>query len=1061
MSQNRNNNVTRVQRSENKNQPQKKTVRKVVRVISKEELKNTNINKELAEERKKIKQKDSQEATIQALKEKVEKQKQQTKKLQRELKKVKADSDRYVSPQKTVKINIPEKKDNKNIKNKNIVDEKKRLEKEALNKQKELKKKQQKEAIEKKKKEFSIKIANCKNNAITFFKTKKEEILKERENRKLAKIQRKNEKTENKKLRKQNKKPLSTKYKILKVLKVSFISLFITGLAGVSVLFLILYSWCQDMPEINVNELKQTALSSYVYDINEDLITTYSGSENREWVRLEDMPQTLIDAFVNIEDKRFYEHHGVDAKRFLSAVAGQLTGSGDHGGSTITQQLIKNVYLTNEVTYKRKMQEILLAFNLEKQMTKDEILEAYLNVIYFGSSNYGVSAAAQDYFGKDLDELNLREIAMLAGIPKNPNGYNPRRNTYIKKDMSKTNERTDNVLWVMRNEGVITEEQYQMALNQDVEIKENSSFFKMYDYAHAVEYAMSDVIDDMLELRDLDNTYSNRISIENEIRKGGYKIYTTIDPDIQNSVQETVENWDKYPYILTSNGEKAKVDDEYVKPEVASVVIDPNTGHILAMVGSRNTVTSMKTFNRAVSNNMPIASSIKPLSIYAPCVEKGLYPGSIEYNYKTYIEGYDRNSSYPGGTSPEAPVTMREAIAQSYNVAAARFLCNNIGYEESEDYLIKLGINKESIQKNGAGLALGTSGINILELTAAYQSFANGGWYYEPKAYTKVIDNDGNIILDSTDYQVKRQIFSEETAWLMTDMLTNCIENGSAYKALLKETQAAGKTGTHEDKCAVFAGYTGEYVSAIWVGSDSFSSMSDASGGRQAAPIWQAYMSSIYSKKGVEKELIYDDIPKGIKKVELCSLSGKLATDKCPETFTDYVGEESILEDCDLHVTIKICNYSGMLVGDDCPESAIREENKLFIPLTSNLASIPSEIILKHYPNAMIESPESICVSHINGTAVPSTTQIGYMKSLLSKLDTLRTNTLFEQQYIDLANTDYNSASAYIARAENALYNNAKETDSFYSEYFNEYNQIKNDINNLQAILNNIVTPEN
>lgn len=1016
--------IIRVERQDKKPlDPNKKVIRRVVKVIDEKDLKNTDINKELAAQRDKIKQ------------DKIVKEQEERLEIEREkqaalIKKQEEDRKKREKKIEYQKILAAQK-------------EKEKREKEAL-KEKNRKEKEEKKELLKRQK------------------------LEEKENRKKEKKREKIEKHKQQKRLKESKKQGQNKAEkrspssnILRTLKILFVSLFFTGCAGVCVLFLILYSWCQDIPEININELKQTALTSYIYDINGDLITTYSSSENREWVSIEDMPDTLIEAFVNIEDKRFYEHNGVDAKRFLSAVLGQLTGSGDHGGSTITQQLIKNVYLTNEVTYKRKMQEIILAFELEKQMSKEEILEAYLNIIYFGSSNYGVSAAAQDYFGKDLDELNLREIAMLAGIPKNPNGYNPRRNTYIKKDMSKTNERTDNVLWVMKNEGVISEEQYQMALQQEVEIRESSSFFEMYDYAHAVEYAMSDVIDDMLELRNLDDTYANRISIENEIRKGGYKIYTTIDPDIQNSVQNTVENWEDYPYILNSNGEYAKVDDEYVKPEVASVVIDHYTGHILAMVGSRDTVTSMKTFNRATDNTMPVASSIKPLSIYAPCIEKGLYPGSIEYNYKTYIEGYDRNSSYPGGTSPEAPVTMREAIAQSYNVSAARFLCNNIGYELSEDYLIKLGINKESIQKNGAGLALGTSGINILELTAAYQTFANGGWYYEPKAYTKVIDKDGNIILDSNDYQIKRQVFSEETSWLMTDMLSNTVENGSAYKAFLKGTQAAGKTGTHEDKCAVFAGYTGEYVSAIWVGSDSFSSLSDASGGREAAPIWQSYMNSIYSKKGINKKLIYEEKPENIKEVTLCSLSGKLATDKCPETFTDYVSTNSILENCDLHVKIKTCSYSGMLVGDDCPESAIREENVLFVPLTSNLASIPSEIILKYYPNAIIESPDNVCVSHVNGIAIPSANQIGYMKGLLSKLDSLRTNTLLGQQYIDLANNDYNSANAYIARAENALYNGANETESFYSEYFAEYNRIKNDIANLQSILNNIVTPAN
>lgn len=978
--------VIRVERNNNTPfDPNKKVVRKVVKIIDEKDLKNTNLDKEIKNQKEKLHQE--------------------------ELKKQEAEK---------------RKKEAQEKERLRAIEEKKKLQQEAKKREEKIKKQKEKQK-----------------------RLEKKELKKQQ--KQMAKDVKKAEKN---KLKNENKN-IPLKSKVFRIFKIAFISGFVTFLAGCSVLFLILYSWCQDIPDINTNELKQTALTSYIYDINGDLITTYSSSENREWVELEDMPDELVQAFVNVEDKRFYSHSGIDAKRFLGAVLGQITGSGDYGGSTITQQLIKNVYLTNEVTYKRKAQEIVLAYKLEKEMSKDEILEAYLNIIYFGSSNYGVAAAAEDYFGKDLDELSLREMAMLAGIPKNPNGYNPRTNTYVKQDMSKTNERTDTVLWVMKENGVINEEQYEQAINDTVEIKESSSYFEMYDYAHAVEYAMSDVVDDILEQRGLENTYENRVSIDNEIRKGGYSIYTTIDPDIQNSVQDTVENWDDYPYILDSKGNAIENESGYEKPQVASVVIDPQTGHILAMVGSRDTIDSMKTFNRAINSNMPIASTIKPLSIYAPCLEEGLNPASIEYNYKTYIEGYDKNSPYPGGESPEKPVTMREAVENSYNIAAARFLCNNIGYDKSEDYLLQLGIDKDSIQKNGSGLALGTSGINMLELTSAYQSFANGGWYYEPKAYTKVVDKNGDVILDSNDYQIKRQVFSEDTAWLMTDILSSTVTSGTAYNATIDNVDTAGKTGTHEDKCAVFAGYTGEYVSSIWVGSDSFSSMSDASGGRIATPIWQEYMSKIYEIKGVNKEHIYDEKPNTIKEVSLCALSGKLATDNCAETITDYVSTNNNLENCDLHVSINVCSYSGKLQGEDCPEYAIKEKNVLFVPLTSNLSSIPEEIIHKYYPDAIIESEDSICNSHKNGITIPNEEQIGYARNLLKKIDKLKNDYVLEQQNLDILNNDYESISQWISRAENALYNSAEESSSFYSDYFTEYNRVKQDIANIQSSVQN------
>lgn len=218
-------------------------------------------------------------------------------------------------------------------------------------------------------------------------------------------------------------------------------------------LALTLYTWIKDTPELDLSLLDKS----------------YYITEEREWIDIDDMPENLIDAFVSIEDIRFYKHKGVDTKRFCGAVLGQFTGS-NYGGSTITQQLIKNVYLTNEVTYKRKAQEIWLALNLETKMSKDEILECYLNIIYFGDANYGVGAAAKNYFGKDLDELTLKECALLAGLAKNPNGYNPRINMYIKDDISRTDKRTNTVLWNMYDKGFITEKEYNQALEEEYNI---------------------------------------------------------------------------------------------------------------------------------------------------------------------------------------------------------------------------------------------------------------------------------------------------------------------------------------------------------------------------------------------------------------------------------------------------------------------------------------------------------------------------------------------------------------------------------------------------------------
>lgn len=989
---------------------EKKVVRKVVKVIDKEDLKNTNIRNEIS----------SYEA--------VKKKQEEARLAAKRAKELAEEAERA---RKEAAEREQREREERERRRREEEARKKKLEEERIRRQQEEERKRLAEIAAKKEK-----------------RKKDEEIRKK--------------KAEAKKQRRQNEKKakngLPVWRKVLFGLKVFFISGFIIGLSGTAVIGLVLFSWCQDLPEIDITELGRSAQTSYIYDINGELLTTYSGVENREWVEIEDMPKQLVDAFVCIEDKRFYEHGPIDYKRFIKAVLGQLIGNDDAGGSTITQQLVKNVYLTNEVTYKRKMREIVLASRLEKEMTKDEILEAYLNIIYFGSSNYGVAAAAKDYFGKELDELTSREIAMLAGIPKNPNGYNPRRNTYVKKDMSKTNKRTDDVLWVMHNEGVISDIEYELAQNENVEIKEGSSFFEMYDCAHAIEYTMQQVVADMLEAEGLPNTSENRIAMDNKLRAGGYSIYTSIDPSVQNAVQDALENG-AYPNVLKKdeNGKLVPIvndDGSYEKPQAAAVVIDHTNGHIIAMVGSRDKPNSMKTLNRAVNSNMPVASTIKPLSIYAPAINNGLYPGSVEYNFSTYINGWDNKGSYPGGTSPESVVTLREATEQSYNIAAARFLVDDVGYEQAEDYLVALGVDKESIQKNGSGLALGTSGIDMLELTAAYQALANGGWYYEPKGYLWVVDNKGNKVLDSSDYQDKRQVFSYDTAWLITDVLKSTVSTGSGGKAMISGIETAGKTGTHEDRCALFSGYTGDYVSSLWIGSDAFSALSDASGGRIAAPIWQAYMNTIYKEKEGLKAKIYDSTPNTIHKYTLCKVSGMLAGDDCTETYEDYSSRE--IGECNLHVEVGFCKYSNMLAGPLCDEKDIVMKKVLFVPADSKLATVDEEVIKKHFPDAVVENPENMCMSHVNGNTILTEAQIGYSKSLQRRIEQLVTNTLLEQQYIDLLNADHASLANMVARAEEALYNGAQESPNFYNEYFAEYNRVKTDINNVQAIINNI-----
>ncbi len=410
--------------------------------------------------------------------------------------------------------------------------------------------------------------------------------------------------------------------------------------------------------------LDDQAQTSFIYDSNGNLITEYKGIENRVNVSLAAMPKYLQEAFIAVEDSRFYTHNGVDLKRIVGAFVSNLTSSSTQGGSTITQQLIKNTILSNELSYKRKIQEAYLALQLETRYTKDEILECYLNTIYLGENYYGVQVAAQGYFGKSLGELTLRECAMLAGTNNSPYYYNPRRNFYTRSKegvdyVAITNNRTDYVLRCMYENQFITYEQYQEALDPSTATvleEDPSEGTGMYQYAHYVEYAVEEVVDIFLRMEGLEDTSKNRSAMEQKLRTGGYRVKLAIDTTIQETVEDTLENWTNYPRLQDPADKvyKSKNADgtytEIVQPQAAAVVLDYRTGELKAIVGSRTRPTVRKTLNRATDMQMPVGSSIKPIGVYAPAIELGASPASIVYNMPLPISGWkdsDGKDSWP------------------------------------------------------------------------------------------------------------------------------------------------------------------------------------------------------------------------------------------------------------------------------------------------------------------------------------------------------------------------------------------------------------------------------
>ena len=380
---------------------------------------------------------------------------------------------------------------------------------------------------------------------------------------------------------------------------------------------------------------------------------------------------------------------------------------------------------------------------------------------------------------------------MLAGITQYPYKYNPRRCYYQTDDedaVNDLNDRTDNVLYQMYKAGFITQEDYEAAKADDVTVIEESTVNEMYEMPYFVEYAVYDVITHMLDMRDLQDTDTNRAIIENEIRTGGYKIYTTVDRDIQLTLEQSLAEWDGYPELDDPSESVIRYENsdgtvtEIIQPQAAAVILDQKTGQIKAIVGGRETPTAKKTLNRAYQTSMPVGSSIKPIAVYAPAIDMGASDGTIVPNLPLAIEGWDTEDGYPsGGSKYYGPVTLRTGLVKSLNSATAYTLLNLVGIENSYNYLIDLGIDPKHIQKTGSGLALGTSGITPIEMAGAYATIANGGVYLEPLSFIRVEDSEGNIIMSADDVdgvegvRQERKVFDESTAWLVTDMLVNAV----------------------------------------------------------------------------------------------------------------------------------------------------------------------------------------------------------------------------------------------------------------------------------------------
>lgn len=745
-------------------------------------------------------------------------------------------------------------------------------------------------------------------------------------------------------------------------IRLSFVLALCVALALLGAVVGIAKAFVDTAPTLDLAALDAQDKTSFIYDSQGNLITDYKGTEDRIMVSIDEIPEMLQNAFIAVEDARFYEHNGVDVKRIVGALVANFTSGSTQGGSTITQQLIKQTVLSSEQSYKRKLQEAYLAMELETRYTKKQILESYLNTIFLGGSYYGVRVAAYGYFGKSLDQLTLRECAMLAGLTRSPNYYNPRSNFYTRNTEGSstpdiTNNRTDYVLRQMRENGLITAQQYNAALDRSTAsvLEKSPASTDMYAYPHYVEYAISDVVDTFLDLNGLEDTSANRYAMENKLRTGGYSVYLCLDTEIQEIVENTLANWSNYPRLRDPSDkvyQSRNSDGTYTEieqPQAAACVFDYRTGELKAIVGGRYKPTTRKTLNRASGMTMPVGSSIKPLTVYAPAIDLGASPASIAYNMPVPISGWKDSSgkdSWPknyGGGGYKGPQSFRSALRNSYNTAAAQILMTYVGVSRSVEYLHLMGIPDKNINADPFGLALGSSGLTPVQMAVAFGTIANKGVYQQPLSFSRIVDSNGNVVVDMHQQQDRHQVFKPSTAYLVVDMLKEAVQSGTGTKAKISSQVVAGKTGTNSDSKGVFfAGMTGWYSGSVWIGHDNYKALSSkATGGNAAAPLWQSFMEKIHKAKNLDSREIIDGTPSdyNLVRVTTCGVSGQLATDACYndvngyKTITDYWSADSVpTAYCSMHKSVSVCTESGLLATDYCPSYSVETRGIVLIP---------------------------------------------------------------------------------------------------------------------------------
>lgn len=598
----------------------------------------------------------------------------------------------------------------------------------------------------------------------------------------------------------------------------------LAALIGVLLLFCAAFYVFFDVPDwqkLDISRLSALAQTSSMYDMNGELMSELRGSENRIIVSLDEIPLHTRQAFIAAEDLRFYDHRGIDVYRILGALRSNLkSGSLAEGASTITQQLAKLTHLSAEKTIRRKLEEINLAFQIEKVYNKDEILAMYLNTVYFGRGAYGIQAAAQAYFGVDAEELTLNQSASLAAIIKAPSIYAPHISP------SNNRSRRQYILSVMAENGFISQEEKQAALDESIWVLAQEAEKQLYSWY------IDEALRESAELLGLS---------ADEVIQGGFKIYTAYDARLQTIADEVYADSSFFP-AAASDGTPI---------QSAMAVVDTNNGAVLAMIGGRD-YTVRRGLNRATQMRRQPGSALKPLAVYGPALELGYTTASVLLDEKTSFGGYTPRNA---GDRYYGLVTMRTAIRNSLNTTAVRLL-EEIGLDASIQYLNKMGIPTRDSDRN-LSLALGsmTYGVTPVELAAAYVPYANGGIYHQPYCVERIETVDGSNVYERKDSG--KQVLSAQNAFLMTSLLQSVVSSGTGTRMLAANTPIAGKTGTVSmtggNRDIWMTAYTPEISVAVWMGYDQTDAKHKISngitGGRNTASLAAAFFKKAYADR--------------------------------------------------------------------------------------------------------------------------------------------------------------------------------------------------------------------